>query len=365
MTKDTEEFSQFTGSVACREYALPRDESLTEPKGWIRGNTKMLPVLEVTTCCLQGKYGVEIRIESMNKDHSHSWVRISHGLNKLVTNLSNNKEDDNEQETSEMQFEDYALKSNVLAFASRSERCGCVQSLFLEPNNSARMTSEKDHNKHKTEQQLSQLKDRLDMEGVGTHGTSARLLPVLLRWAVHPVQAPQPRGLGTFPYSSTCTRLCSRPRGRLFTCVEQVGSSNLNTIKGQSKTTKTYFCQLIHKNTILNGERTWTYIEPQDYSLNDYSVSKKLINLLRHGSLPREDDGAIDFWRTKDYLQNPFVHSPHWSDEKWKSIMAREEEETRKYFSIVLILEEKFSTSELFKVIQDAILLILHYRTLS
>ena len=27
MTKDTEEFSQFTDSVACREYTLPRDES--------------------------------------------------------------------------------------------------------------------------------------------------------------------------------------------------------------------------------------------------------------------------------------------------------------------------------------------------
>ena len=26
MTKDTEEFSQFTDSVACREYTLPREE---------------------------------------------------------------------------------------------------------------------------------------------------------------------------------------------------------------------------------------------------------------------------------------------------------------------------------------------------
>ena len=84
MTKDTEEFSQFTDSVACREYTLPRDEDTSEPKGWIRGNTKIGPVLEVTTCCLHGKYGVEIRIMSMNKDNSHSWVRISHGSNKLV-----------------------------------------------------------------------------------------------------------------------------------------------------------------------------------------------------------------------------------------------------------------------------------------
>ena len=42
----------------------------------------MGPVLEVRACYLQGKCGVEIRIESLNKDYSHSWVRISHGLNK-------------------------------------------------------------------------------------------------------------------------------------------------------------------------------------------------------------------------------------------------------------------------------------------
>ena len=95
MTKDTAEFSQFTDALACREYTLPRDEDTSEPKGWIRGNTKIGPVLEVTTCCPQCKHGVEIRIKSMNKDNSHSWVRISHGLNKLVTKLNNN-----EQETS-------------------------------------------------------------------------------------------------------------------------------------------------------------------------------------------------------------------------------------------------------------------------
>ena len=60
---------------------------------------------------------MEIRIKSVNKDNSHSWVRISHGLNKLVTDLSNNKEDDNnQQETSEMQFEDFALKNECTCF---------------------------------------------------------------------------------------------------------------------------------------------------------------------------------------------------------------------------------------------------------
>ena len=85
MTKHTYEFSHFTKPVTCRECILPRDEKSTDPKGWIRGNTKIGPVLEVTTNYLQGKYGVEVRIESVNKDNFHSWVRISHGLNKLVT----------------------------------------------------------------------------------------------------------------------------------------------------------------------------------------------------------------------------------------------------------------------------------------
>ena len=47
----------------CREYILPRDEKSTDPKGWIRRNTKIGPVLEVTTSYLQGKHGVEIRID--------------------------------------------------------------------------------------------------------------------------------------------------------------------------------------------------------------------------------------------------------------------------------------------------------------
>ena len=58
--EDIANFSQFTHAGACREYTLPRDEEASEPKGWNRGNTKIGPVLEVATCCLHGKYGVEI-----------------------------------------------------------------------------------------------------------------------------------------------------------------------------------------------------------------------------------------------------------------------------------------------------------------
>ena len=63
----------------------------------------------------------KVKIEFVNEDNSHSSVRISHGLNKLVTDLSNKEDDDNEQETSEMNFEEFALMTNVLAFASRSK----------------------------------------------------------------------------------------------------------------------------------------------------------------------------------------------------------------------------------------------------
>ena len=106
MTKDTEEFSQFTEPVACREYTLPRDEKACNPKGWIRGNTKIGSVLEVTTSCMQGEYGVEIGIESANKKQFHTWRRISHGLKKLVTDLIDKEYDDNEQGTSEMKSEE-------------------------------------------------------------------------------------------------------------------------------------------------------------------------------------------------------------------------------------------------------------------
>ena len=125
----------------------------------------------------------------MNKDDSHTWDRTSHGLNKLVMDFSN--KDDNEQETYEKQSEEYALKLNASAFASRSKAKAKPQ--------------------------------RRDPAS-----SSTRTIPI--------------------------------------------------------------------------GKRTWTDVEAGEYSLSDYPLSKKLINLLRHG-LPRETDGAIEFWRIKDYLQ--------------------------------------------------------------
>ena len=88
----------------------------SQPKGWIQGNTKIGPVLEVTTSCLYGKHGVEIRIWSLSEDNTHSWVRISHVSSKFVMDSNNN-----DTEVPEDQPEEQALQLNVKDFACRSK----------------------------------------------------------------------------------------------------------------------------------------------------------------------------------------------------------------------------------------------------
>ena len=104
------------------------------------------------------------------------------------------------------------------------------------------------------------------------------------------------------------------------------------------------------------GRRNWIDIEPGKYSFSDYEVSKKVTYLLRHSQkVHREEDGAVHFWKIKENLQSQFPHSPH----AWQKA-----EDTREDSSTVLMLQELLFISELFKDIQDAILLILHYRTM-
>ena len=108
MTKHTDEFLHFVEPVTCRECTLPRDDKSSEPKGWIRGNTKIPVTYKVN---MEWKSELNLRTKTIN---SHSWVRISHGLNKLVTDLIDKEYDDDEQET-------FTTKTEVFAFASRSK----------------------------------------------------------------------------------------------------------------------------------------------------------------------------------------------------------------------------------------------------
>ena len=76
-TLDDDQLDRLKGS--CRE---------SQVKGWVRGNTKIGPVLDVMVCYHQGRYGVEIKIESLFGDKFCSWVRIVNGINKNVTEMS-------------------------------------------------------------------------------------------------------------------------------------------------------------------------------------------------------------------------------------------------------------------------------------
>ena len=69
-------------------------------------------------------------------------------------------------------------------------------------------------------------------------------------------------------------------------------------------------------------ERTWIDIEPGAQFDQAYPVAKRLNTLLRLRELPREEDGAIEFWRLKDDLRNKFEDSQCWFDDVWKSKMG-------------------------------------------
>ena len=115
MTKDTGDFRQFR-SVACRDYTLPRDDRVSQPKGWIQGNMRIGPVLEVTTSFQNYKHGIEIRIWSVGQDNSQSWVRISYGTNKYVIDSNQNN-----TEIPADPHEDQAPQTSIKVIAARSK----------------------------------------------------------------------------------------------------------------------------------------------------------------------------------------------------------------------------------------------------
>ena len=193
----------------------------SEPKGWIRENTESGPVLEVTTCCLQGKYGVEIRIESRNKDHSQS-----RGSEFLMAWIS--------------WSQTWTTRSRMTT-SRKPQRCS-----------SKTMRWNRMH--------------------------------VLL-------QADQRR-----KQNHKDVFLPAHPQ-KLYLLGKELGP---------------IVNHKIIRPPIIQCRRNW-------------SISFVMV------VLPREDDGAIEFWRMKDYLRNHFVHSRHWSDEKWKSVMAKGGGNKRQY----------------------------------
>ena len=116
VTRNASEF--LLRSVACREYTLLRDDPASEPKGWIRGNTRIGPILEVTTSFQHFKFGVEVRIQSVNEDNSHSWVRISYGTVRYVNNYIKY---DTQNFADPQEEEDVPTSSGVVAARSKAK----------------------------------------------------------------------------------------------------------------------------------------------------------------------------------------------------------------------------------------------------
>ena len=161
--------------------------------------------MEITTSCLYGKNGIEIRIWSLSGDNSQSWVRIYHGSNRFVIDSNYN----NTEVPADL-LEEQASQPIVKDFAARS--------------------------KAKAKPQRRELVD------------SPSIIPI--------------------------------------------------------------------------KERNWMDIEPGKHSLSAYEVSKKVIHLRYSQTVQREDDGAVQFWKIKNFLQNQFPQLPYWSDDRWKACLA-------------------------------------------
>ena len=155
VTKDTAYLSQFH-AVACREYTLPREEPASQPRGWIHWNTKIGPVLEVATSYLHGKYGVEIRIWSLNRDNTHSWVRISHGSNKFVMNLN-------------------SMRQKCQKISSKNMRLNWMQKILH--------ADERLKQNHKEENLLALLQEQFLLgEGIGLTLNQGSILPPIMKY---------------------------------------------------------------------------------------------------------------------------------------------------------------------------------------
>ena len=113
--------------MACREYTLPRDDPASQAKGWIQGNMRIGRVLEVTTSFQHFKYGIEIRIWSVNQDNSQSWVRISYGTIKyVVDSIQDNTEipaDPQEERVPQTSIKVVAARSKAKAKPTTESTC--------------------------------------------------------------------------------------------------------------------------------------------------------------------------------------------------------------------------------------------------
>ena len=112
-------------------------------------------------------------------------------------------------------------------------------------------------------------------------------------------------------------------------------------------------------------ERIWIDIEPVAPSDQAYPVARRLNTLHRHGEMPREEDGAIEFWRLKDDRRTKVEHSQYLSDEMWKSKMTGGGRQQERISILYWSIRTRNSLlTQLFEVIQEEIPLSSHSTTM-
>ena len=68
----------YSSTSSCREYTHPRSDNRSQPKGFVRGNTKIGPELEIKTTKEFDRHGIDTKIDSKQKEETQSW-RLSAG----------------------------------------------------------------------------------------------------------------------------------------------------------------------------------------------------------------------------------------------------------------------------------------------
>ena len=159
VTRNASEF--LLRSVACREYTLPRDDPASEVKGWIQGNTRIGPILEVTTTFQHFKFGVEVRIQSVKEDNSQSWVRISYGTIRYVNNYikynTHNFASSYEEKAEPTSSEVIAARSKAKAKPQPRESSGTTTISFNERIWIDIVPSKQDYDSHKVSKRVINL----------------------------------------------------------------------------------------------------------------------------------------------------------------------------------------------------------------
>ena len=75
--------------------------------------------------------------------------------------------------------------------------------------------------------------------------------------------------------------------------------------------------------TISFNERIWIDIVPSRQDYDSHTVSRRVINILRHNrDVNRERDGAVQFYKIKFLMRDHTLSTQNWSDNRWLACLA-------------------------------------------